>query len=52
MRRSSSNQTGKSYKKNTQLLQKFLMCIKIAVGTLKLSEIEQENFDEISIAKS
>ena len=27
------------------------MCIKLAVGTLKLSEIEQEIFDEISIAK-
>ena len=27
------------------------MCIKLAVGTLKLSEIEQETFDEISISK-
>ena len=26
--------------------------IKLAVGTLKQSKIEQENFDEISIAKS
>ena len=52
MRRSSWNQTDNSYKKNTQLLSKCLMCIKIAVGRLKLSEIEQENFDKISIAKS
>ena len=51
MRRSSSNQTGKSYKKNLQFLSKCLMCIKLAVGTLKLSEIEQETFDEISISK-
>ena len=28
------------------------MCIKLAVGTLKLSEIEQEIFDETSTAKS
>ena len=28
------------------------MCIKLAIGTPKLSEIEQEIFDEISIAKS
>ena len=27
------------------------MCTKLAVGTLKLPKIEQENFDEISIAK-
>ena len=52
MRRNSWNQTSKCYKKNMQLLSKCLMCIKLAVGTLKLSEIEQENFDEISIAKS
>ena len=52
MRRSSWNQTGKSYKKNIQLLSKCLMWIKPAVGTLKQSEIEQGNFDEISIAKS
>ena len=51
MRRSSWNQVSKSYKKNIQLLSKCLMCIKLAVGTLKLSEIEQEIFDEISIAK-
>ena len=51
MRRSSWNQTGKSYKKNIQLLLKCLMCINLAVGTLKLTEIEQEYFDEISIAK-
>ena len=51
MRRSSWNQASKSYKKNIQLLSKCLMCIKLAVGTLKLSEIEQEIFDEISIAK-
>ena len=41
MRRRPLNQTGKSYKKNIQLLSKFLMCIKLAVGTLKLTEIEQ-----------
>ena len=35
-----------------QLLLKCLMCIKLVVGTLKVSEIEQENFDEISIVKS
>ena len=52
MRRSSWNQTGKSYKKNIQLLSKCLMCIKLAVGTLKLFELEQENFDEISVVKS
>ena len=52
MRRSSWNQTGKSYKKNIQLLSKCLMYLKLAVGTLKLSEIEQENFAEIGIAKS
>ena len=51
MKRSSWNQIGKSYKKNMQLLSKCLMCSKV-VGTPKLSEIEQENFDEISIAKS
>ena len=28
------------------------MCIKLAIDTLKLSEIEQEIFDEISIANS
>ena len=49
MRRSSWNETGKSYKKNRQLLSKCPMCIKLAVGTL--SEIEQKNFDKISIAK-
>ena len=52
MRGSSRNQTGKSYNKNIQLLSKCLMCIKLAVGTQKLSEIEQENFEEISTAKS
>ena len=51
MRRSSWNETGKSYKKNRQLLSKCPMCIKLAVGTLTLSEIEQKNFDKISIAK-
>ena len=52
MRRSSWNRIGKSYTNNIQLLSKCLMCIKLAVSTLKLSEIEQENFNEISIAKS
>ena len=52
MGRSSWNQTDKTYKKNILLLSKCLMCIKLALGTLKLSEIEKENFDEISIAKS
>ena len=47
MRRSSWNETGKSYKKNIQLLSKCL-----AAGTLKLCEIEEEIFDKISIAKS
>ena len=51
MRRSSWNETGKSYKKNRQLLSKCPMCIKLTVGTLTLSEIEQKNFDKISIAK-
>ena len=41
MTRRPLNQTGKSYKKNIQLLSKCLMCIKLAVGTLKLTEIEQ-----------
>ena len=50
MRKSSWNQIGKSYKKNIQLLKCF-MCINLAVGTLKLTEIEQEYFDETSIAK-
>ena len=40
MRRNSWNQTSKCYKKNMQLLSKCLMCIKLAVGTLKVSEIE------------
>ena len=52
MGRSSWNQTGKTYKKNILLLSKCLMCIKFAISTLKLSEIEQENFDKISIANS
>ena len=39
-------------KKNIQLLSKCLTGIKLAVGTLKLSDIEKENFNEISIAKS
>ena len=52
MRRSSWNQTGKSYKKNMQLLSKCLICIKLAVCMLKLSEIEQESFAGIRIAKS
>ena len=52
MRRSSWNQTGKSYKKNIQLLSKCLICVKLAVGTLKQSKIKQKNFDEISKAKS
>ena len=52
IRRSSWNQTGKIYKRNIQLISKCLMCIKLAVSTLKLFQIEQENFDEISIAKS
>ena len=52
MRRSSCNQTGKKYKKNIQFLSKCPICIKLAVGTLKLSEIEQKIFDEISTAKS
>ena len=52
MRRSSCNQTGKKYKKNIQFLSKCPICIKLAVGTLKLSEIEQKMFDEISTAKS
>ena len=52
MRRSSWNQTGKSYKKNIRLLSKCLMRIKLAVSTLKLAEIEQEKFDEVSVAKS
>ena len=52
MRRSSWNQTGKSYKKYLLLLSECLMFIKLAVGTLKLSQIEQENFNVISIAKS
>ena len=52
MRRSSSNQTGRKYKKNIQFLSKSLICIKLAVGPLKLSEIEQKIFDEISTAKS
>ena len=51
MRRSSWNQTGKSDKKYLLLLSECLMFIKLAVGTLKLSEIEQENFNVISIAK-
>ena len=52
MRRSSWNQTGQSYKKIIQLLSNCIMCIKLTVGTRRLSEIEQEIFDEISIAKS
>ena len=51
MRKSSWNETGKSYKKNRQLLSKCPMCIKLAVGTLALSEIKQGNFDKISMAK-
>ena len=39
-------------KKNIQPLSKCLLYIKLAVGTLKLSEIGQEISDEISIAKS
>ena len=52
MRRSSWNQTRKSYKENIQLFSKCITCIKLALGTLTLSEIEREIFDEIIIAKS